>query len=326
MAAELAAGALAGGVFGYVLQRGQHCFHATFRGALEHRWGLAKAWLLAVAIGAVGLALVYTLSPWDQLSRGLAFRPVDNVVGGLVFGAGMAVAASCVSGLWYKLGAGMIGAGVGLAAWAVGDVVGSGLPALGPTLLPGGDAATVPGVLGLPRLAVAGLLLLVVLVLLARTRRDAPTRSWQWSWPLAGSALGLGLVVTWLAAGAAGTGFGASTTGAASGLVAGSPAWWRIAFLVAIVVGAALAAGTAGGWWLRSEHRSRYAGLLAGGFLLGLGAQVAGGCNLGHALSGVAQMNVSSLVVVAAMTSGIAGVRRLQRRAPDPSDQPRASA
>ena len=315
MGAAVMAGVAAGVVFGYALQRGQHCFHATFQGAIDRRWGLLKAWALAVAIGAVGLALLFALSPWDQLSRGLPLRPVDNVVGGLVFGVGMSIAASCVSGLWYKLGGGMVGALVGLAAWGVGDVVGSRAPALGPTMLSGGDGATLPGLLGLPRLPVAAAVAGAFVAALVRTRREQPDRPWQWPWPQAGAALGLGLVLTWVLAGAAGAGFGASTAGAPSSIVGGSPAWWQAAFLVAIVPGAALAARTAGGWWVRGEVRSRYVGLAGGGFLLGLGAQIAGGCNLGHALSGMAQLNVSSLVVTAAMAAGIAGARAMRARA-----------
>jgi len=42
-----------------------------------------------------------------------------------------------------------------------------------------------------------------------------------------------------------------------------------------------------------------------GGFLLGAGGWIAGGCNLGHGLSGAAQLNVSSWVVVASMAAGV---------------------
>jgi len=43
---------------------------------------------------------------------------------------------------------------------------------------------------------------------------------------------------------------------------------------------------------------------------LGAGGWIAGGCNLGHGLSGIAQLNVSSFVVVTAMVAGV-GVARL---------------
>jgi uncharacterized protein len=129
-----------------------------------------------------------------------------------------------------------------------------------------------------------------------------------------GAALGLAATWTWVTAGASGAGFGASTSGAVASLAGGSPAWWRIAFLVALVPGAAIAARTAGGWWLRAEAPIRYAQLAAGAALMGAGARWAGGCNLGHALSGVAQLNLSSLLVVVAMVTGIAAARRVQLR------------
>lgn len=323
------AGTAAGVAFGYALQRGQHCFHATFRGLLERRAALFKAWALAVALAAVGLTLVYALGPWDQLNRGLAFRPVPAVVGGLVFGVGMVVAASCVSGLFYKLGAGMAGAVVGLTGWGIGEVLAGGVDLPGPQLLAGGDAATIPGVLGLPRWAVAVPLAAVVVAVLGRTGDRHGDHPWQWGWPVAGVVLATVTVLSWVTAGLSGDSFGASTAGAVTSVVDGSPAWWRVAFLAAIIPGAALAARTAGGWWLRGEAGPRYAGLAAGGALLGAGARIAGGCNLGHGLSGVAQLNVSSFVVVASMVAGVALARAVQvrlrgprRSAPRPAGPP----
>ena len=139
---------MAGVVFGYVLQRSQLCFHATFAGLYERRPGLFRAWLLGVAISAVGLTVIYGLGVGD-LNEGLSFRPVHNVVGGLLIGAGMVIAMSCVSGLYFKLGAGMLGALVGLAAWAGGELAARDLRLPGDeVVLDGGSAGTVPGWLG----------------------------------------------------------------------------------------------------------------------------------------------------------------------------------
>ncbi len=71
------------------------------------------------------------------------------------------------------------------------------------------------------------------------------------------------------------------------------------------MAGGTLSARTAGGLWLRGEEPVRYLQLAAGGLLLGAGGWIAGGCNLGHGLSGVAQLNVSSFVVVTAMVAGV---------------------
>ena len=309
----LLGGAAAGLFLGYVLQRGQLCFHAVFRGLLERRAALFKAWLLAAAVAAVGLAVLEAVGPW-QMSTSLALRPIPNVVGGLTFGIGMAVAASCVSGLFYKLGAGMAGAIVGLVAWGLGELGAELVDLPGSRMLAGRE--TLPALFGLPRIGVATAITVAVALGLSRTRRRTPSTTWQWTWPVAGLALGLGTTFTWLAAGASGAGFGASTSGAVVSIADGSPAWWRIAFLVALVPGATIAARTAGGWWLRGEVGVRYAQLAAGGALMGAGARWAGGCNLGHAMSGVAQLNLSSLLVVAAipMIIGIAATRTVQRR------------
>jgi len=90
MGIAVLAGAAAGIAMGYVLQRGQLCFHAVFAGAWHGRLLLLRGWALAVGLGALGLAVVYLLPVGEGLGTGLAFRPVPNVVGGLLIGWGMA--------------------------------------------------------------------------------------------------------------------------------------------------------------------------------------------------------------------------------------------
>lgn len=325
MIVSLLTGVLAGLAMGYVLQRGDLCFHAMLRQAVDGvgapRFYLLRGWLLGVALASVGLALIYAGVLGDVgegLNRGLAFRPVGNIVGGLLIGMGMAVARSCVSGLLHKLGSGMVGALVGLAGWSAGELLASQVVLPGPTLLPGGDEATIPGVLGVPRLLVAVLALAVMAGVWWRTRgdrdpalddADGPT----WSWPVLGVALGLVTVVGWLLADLGGASFGPSTVGASAGIVDGRPPWWLIGFLVALIGGSAVAAATTGRLWVRGEGRVRYLQLAGGGVLLGAGGWFAGGCNLGHGLSGAAQLNVSSWVVVAAMATGVAATSRALR-------------
>jgi uncharacterized protein len=72
----------------------------------------------------------------------------------------------------------------------------------------------------------------------------------------------------------------------------------------------------------------RYGQLAAGGFLMGAGGWIAGGCNLGPGLSGTAQLNVSSWVVLAAMPAGVGLTAWAGRavRAARPWRQPRAAS
>ncbi len=316
----LLTGLVAGALLGAVLHRGQLCLHAASRGVLEGRPGLAQGWVLGIAVGAVGLGLLLLLPGTELLNRGLAFRPVGNVVGGLVTGIGMVVARTCASGLFWKLGAGMAGATVGLAGWGAGELLARQVALPGPTVFPGGEDATLPGLLGLPRLLVAGLVLAGVLVLLRRGRPWRPDRPWQWGRARAGLALGLALTAVWGLAALGGSSFGASSVGAAASIADGRPNGWLLAFLGGLVLGSAVAARSAGAFRLRGETAGRLAGLAAGGALVGAGGWWAGGCVLGHGLSGATQLNVSSAVVVASIGGGVALAaaveRQLRRRGP----------
>lgn len=311
-------GALAGVLLGAVLHRGQLCFHSMFAGIGGGDLRLLRAWLLGVALGAVGLAVLFATPLGAGLSTGLPFRPVANVVGGLLVGVGMAVARSCVSGLFYKLGEGMLGALVGLAGWVAGELLARQVRLPGPTVLPGGDSGTVAGVLGLPRWLVAAVLLAAVVTGLAlHRRRHGPDRAGpdrRRTGTRLGVALAGALVLGWVLAALGGASFGPSTVGAAAGVVDGSPNPWLLAFLPGLAVGSLLAARRDGAVRVRGERPVRYGQLLLGGLLLGAGGWVAGGCNLGHGLSGVAQLNVSSWVVVAAMAIGVLATRRVSRR------------
>ncbi len=308
-------GVLAGALLGVVLHRGQLCFHSMFAGLGEGRGALARSWLLGVALGAVGLSVLLATPLAEGLSTGLPFRPVANIAGGLVIGVGMAVARSCVSGLFYKLGEGMLGALVGLAGWVAGELLARQVAVPGPTVLAGGDAGTIAGVLGLPRWAVAVVFLALVVAGLAVHRRrrgpDLPDRPWQWAGTRLGVAVGVALVAGWVLAALGGASFGPSTVGAAAGVVSGAPNPWLLAFLPGLTLGAFLAARRDRSVVVRGEQPVRYGQLALGGLLLGAGGWVAGGCNLGHGLSGVAQLNVSSWVVVAAMAAGVLLTRRL---------------
>ncbi|MGI8936666.1 MAG: YeeE/YedE thiosulfate transporter family protein [Iamia sp.] len=326
MTSLLITGALSGLALGYVLQRTDLCFHSAWRGLFEGRYHLVKIWILGVALASVGLSVIYASDQWPQLNQGLGFRPQGNVLGGLTIGVGMVVAASCASGLFYKLGSGMLGAGVGLAAWFVGDVAGSrlfvgrdgGLDLRGSVTeldagpLKGGP--TIPDVLGIDRGIVSVVFLVVVAAVLARSRRRTGARA-QWSWWVGGAALGVATIAAWALAGIGDAPFGPSTVGAPASLVNGGAVnTWLVAFLVALIAGAVGAAAASKTLWVRGESPSRYVGLVAGGLLLGIGGQIGGGCNLGHGLSGAAQLNVSSWATVAAIVAGIAGARAVQVR------------
>jgi uncharacterized membrane protein YedE/YeeE len=112
----LIGGLIVGVLFGFVLQRGRFCMNSAFRDIiLLKEFKLAKAVVIALITLMIGFAIfafagVIHLAPKPLKIWGA-------VVGGLVFGIGMVLAAGCASGTTYRVGEGMIGslvAGIGL--------------------------------------------------------------------------------------------------------------------------------------------------------------------------------------------------------------------
>jgi uncharacterized membrane protein YedE/YeeE len=91
--------------------------------------------------------------------------------------------------------------------------------------------------------------------------------------------------------------------------------WWQVAVVVGIAIGAFLSVRLSGARrqaispvWSRtmgiSTLSARAPIAFLGGFVMLLGARVAGGCNSGHGISGMAQLSAGSTVAVAAMFAG----------------------
>ena len=100
---------LVGAAYGYIAQRGAFCLNSGFRFVISRGdTTKLKAYGLAVAIQMLVLPLVFA----SGLSAPNAPAPVPlgAVVGGVLFGLSMGWAGGCAAGIWYKLGAGSMGA------------------------------------------------------------------------------------------------------------------------------------------------------------------------------------------------------------------------
>ncbi len=307
----------AGAVLGYLFERGDFCFHSTLRGLVRRprQPNLARAYLLSLLIAlplVQGMTALGWISPWIAPWSWQA-----NLVGGLIFGAGMVVAATCVTGIFYKLGHGMLGTLVGLATWSIGDVVTWRGPlnpwreALNRNVVEvEGQTATLVNTLGAPLgPAVVVLLLAAAAVYLWRSPRLGVEEYWSWR-PL-GLSVGLFTALAWLLArlGESDYTFGTSRVPTAiyEALVRGvdpGNLWIPVA-LVALLPGALIASRHAGTFWARGESSGRYVQLAAGGLLMGVGAGISGGCNLGHSLVGVPLLSLGSITTTLAMLVGV---------------------
>lgn len=325
--------AIAAGLgIGFILERGDFCFHSTWRGFTKRprQLDLFRAYLLAMLIGiplVQGLLALGWIEPWIP-----PFAWQANLAGGFVFGIGMVIGATCITGLFYKLGHGMVGVLVGLAAWAVGDI----LTYLGPLkplrealnsapLTVNGQSATVINVFG-----PAGWVLLLLsgtAVIIYLLRSPLQPRGKLWNWLVLGSATGLFMSFAWLLARAGGSDYTYGTSGVPSGLVealmngsSGGSFWIPLA-LISLVPGAYIASRRAGTFRLRGESGRRYLELGAGGLLMGIGAGIAGGCNLGHSLVGVPLLSLGSIATTMAMAFGVFFAAAVTKRHPSRVEQ-----
>ncbi len=270
------------------------------------------------------------------------------IVGAFLFGLGMQLGGGCASGTLYTAGGGNTRMLVTLAAFIAGSAIGTEhfdwwakTPNIGPVSM-------IAALGWLPALLVnlavfAAIAGLTVVLERARHGRLVATRTvdpdtWRrlvrGPWPLAWGAVGLALgnFATLLLAGrpwGITSGFalwGAKIWAAAGADVASWPYWQgaRAASLHAsvfaditsimdfgIMIGAMLAAGLAGkfkpSWYV--PLRSLIAAAI-GGLLLGYGARLAYGCNIGAYFSGIASASLHGWVwFVAALLGSVAGTR-----------------
>lgn len=259
---------------------------------------------------------------------------VALVLGSFLFGVGMQLGGACASGTLFAVGSGQSSILVTLVGFIVGSTLYTwqyslvdNLPSFQPFLL-----SDHVGWFGSWAITIAALAVVVWVSLAVQRRRNPPPvgsvptargvlRVVRGSWPLWAGAL----VLSFLGAGVLLVSGGAWGVTSAFGLwgakilraLGGHPenwSYWRqpasAASLtgpvltdknsltdIGIMVGAAVAAA-AGGVWTLHRHipaRTALAGLL-GGVLLGIGARLAGGCNIGAYLAGIASGSLSGWV------------------------------
>src|SRR4030067_1552867 len=119
MNALVISGLVIGAACGYIAQRGAFRLSSGFRFVVTKRdFTKVKALLLAIAVQMVAMPAVFALG-WAQPTFP-SFFPVGAIVGGLLFGVSMYWAVGCAAGVWFKTGAGSLGAVAGIAGMMLG--------------------------------------------------------------------------------------------------------------------------------------------------------------------------------------------------------------
>lgn len=308
-----------GVAFGYALQRGRFCMNSTFRDILLSRdLTLLRAYLLALLIQMVGVRVMATLGLF-----GLGMAPffwMATLFGGFVFGLGMALSGGCASGSTYRSGEGMVGSIIALIGFVLGmTMTNDGV--LEPVQAAfrsrvieiDGQPATLDRLLG-----VNPWVLVVVCVMLGGWwLLRSPSGGYQrgWSWVRSGITIGLIATAAWPMSALTGREYGLSVTepirtisgylftGETDRLTWGSFMW------LGLIAGAYAASRSHGEFAWRAPGAQRLLQALGGGLLMGVGAAIAGGCNIGHGLTGVPLFALSSLTATFSVIVGVwAGV------------------
>jgi uncharacterized membrane protein YedE/YeeE len=306
-------GLLIGIIFGVILQRGRICFNSAFRDVLIFKDNyLMKLAALAIALQSITLLLFAQLGIIK-----LAPMPLNwfaNVVGGYIFGLGMVLAGGCASGVTYRIGEGMTtswlaGLIFGLTAQATSSGLFSNwmkwLGKLNVTVKP--NSSVYASKVG-PTLATIfnvnpWIVTLIVAALLiwyafgTKTSQRETKLNWIWAAVL----IAILQPIAWWASAAAGRNYGLGITGGWTNILsvytANKQLNWIGIEVLGIIIGAMISAIAAKEFKLRMPKDPKtYLQVMVGGALMGFGAATAGGCNIGHFLTGVPTLAISSIV------------------------------
>jgi len=297
------AGSATGLAVGILMARGGVCFNAGVRRAfLSKDSAILRVFAFAVAVQLLFLPLLIALGV-DPLRASVeagspALLPVSQLVGGLTFGVGMALAGGCITGILWKAGAGSVATAIAIAGFVVGELL-----VRGPfdSLLTSLDEAAQPAESSLSELSGAPYAILAIA--LGAVAFAALLRSSRQGIAL-GAGLGAIAALAWVAADLAGYGYGLGFVGAVEGTreaaASGAPLPFQLFLALGVLAGGAIAIRGP----LRSLDGARAGRALAGGVLMGLGGNLAHGCNIGHGVTGIPLLSLGSLLAVAAMGLG----------------------
>ncbi|MHA1108784.1 MAG: YeeE/YedE family protein [Alphaproteobacteria bacterium] len=341
---------LTGGALGLVLYHALFGFTSAWRAFLSNRRGdglRAQMVMLALASAIFLPAIAEGSLFGQQVGGAIAPAGFSVLAGAFLFGIGMQLGGGCASGTLFAVGGGSVRMAVTLAAFIAGSVIGT-LHAPWWYALPGPGSISLVRELGMgPALALQlAIFAAIYLASLVWERRRiiappsaattrTPGRLLRGPWPLLWGAIALALLnaLTLFLAGhpwsitfAFGL-WGAKLLSAAGMDVAAWPFWtWPYpasalgkslwadttsVMNIGIVLGAFLAAALAGRFapdW-RVKLRPLAAALI-GGLLLGYGARLAYGCNIGAFFSGVASGSLHGwLWFVSALAGNYLGLK-----------------
>jgi uncharacterized membrane protein YedE/YeeE len=320
-------GLIVGILFGFALQRGRFCMNSAFRDILLLKeYTLLKAVIVAIIVSMIGFHLMASFGVIQLNPKPLSWGA--NIVGGFIFGIGMVLAGGCASGTTYRVGEGMVGSLVALLGYMMSAVITSSgalsgvksyletttkitITDPGPLIAPSSRSPTLANIIGVDPWIIVIVIAIVGIGALAwkrggreKTEGSLYEKIFKRGWPWWGTGIVIGIIgmIAFPASAAAGRNYPLGITGGwstfLSALIKGDAnvLSWETFLVIGVVIGAGISAGIAGEFKLRAPGPGRLIQQFIGGLLLGIGAVIANGCNIGHVLSGIPQLAISSII------------------------------
>jgi len=263
-----------------------------------------------------------------------SFVPVANILGGFLFGLGIVLAGGCASGIVYRIGEGQVSTVTAIIGFFFGvvmttegllspiytylkslkvEIAGKTNPALWDIF---GSGPVV-------KWTTIGIFSIAVLAFVLKGKPSFGRNSKAFSWGLTGLLIGLLTVAAWWVS----SYFGGVPRGLAIttplreffnavlyksshspfpefsflGIFTGT---WGVFFIFAVPIGALLSAIALKEFKWKIPQAKEFLTVFFGSVLMGIGAVIAGGCNLGHGVTGFSTMAVSSIVAITSIMLG----------------------
>lgn len=318
-------GLLLGILFGAAAQRSRFCVvSAVSNLALMRDYRQLHAWLAALGVALIGTGLLEwsgLVAVADSAYRRPSLDWLGTLGGGLIFGYGSMLAGGCASRTLVRCAEGNLGALITLLAFALtgmatmfgvldpvrGWIAGNAL------YLDAGDAS-LASITGVPQWGAGLSLALVCLcgILFLGRPRDHLGLIW------AGAAIGLAVATGWWVTGVLAYDEFADRPPwslAVAGPLARTFAWlsmhqstgtlFSLLFIPGVLAGSLASSLLSGPFRWIAPDGSRVGACIGGGALMGVGAVLAGGCNIGQGITGVATVSASSLLAATGILGGM---------------------
>jgi hypothetical protein len=316
---------LIGGAFGFILQRGRFCMNTAFRDTIFIKdFTMFRAYLIALSVMIIGSNILNDAGLIHLQAQ--TFYPLANIIGGYMFGLGMVMAGGCGSGIVYRVGEGQ------LASWlaVLGFFLGIGATTHG-MLHPvydwlrgvtvGQPQMTLYGLFGggvIAKWIVIFVLCTIFFLFTLKSKPFALRKQKGFYWSVTGLLAGIvGVMAFWASEhwGSPGFARGLNFTTPTGELFftlltghAKAPVFfpeysigsfsttWAAIYIIAVPIGAFISAKMLKEFIWKVAPARELLTVLGGSLMMGFGAVVGGGCNIGQALTGFSTLSVGSIV------------------------------